>query len=143
MIGPQSAIIADLRRVTPPASRSPTLPPAVYTDPDVFTLERDRLFRRGWVGCGRGDRWPSAGSCAPVDIAGMPVLITRDRSGTLHAFANSCRHRGTELVGAPCRLARIVCPFHAWAYALDGRLVAAPRMESACGFDMAEHGLHA
>ena len=143
MIGPQSAIIADLRRVAPPANRSPTLPPAVYTDPDVVGLERDRLFRRGWVGCGRSDRWPSAGSCVPVDIAGAPVLIARDGTGTLHAFANSCRHRGTELVGEPCRIARITCSFHAWAYTLDGRLVAAPHMESASGFDMADHGLHA
>ena len=143
MSGPGSQIIADLERVKAPASRSPTLPPAVYTDPDVAILERDRLFRRGWVGCGRSDRWPSAGSCAPVDIAGVPVLITRDGAGTLHAFANSCRHRGTELVGEPCRLARIVCPFHAWAYTLEGRLVTAPRMETACAFDMADHNLHA
>ena len=143
MPDPHSAILADLRRVTPPAIRSPTLPPAVYTDADVATLERERLFRHGWVGCGRSDRWPSAGCCVPLDIAGAPVLIARNAKGTLHAFANSCRHRGTALVSEPACVARITCPFHAWTYTLEGHLVAAPRMESASGFSLADHGLHA
>ena len=136
------AIIDDLRRVVPPASRSPTLPPAVYVDPDVALAEREILFRRGWVGCGRSDRWPEPGSCTAIEIGGAPILIARDATGKLRAFANSCRHRGTRLIEGSGRLARITCPFHAWTYGLDGRLMRAPRMESAENFDPADYGLH-
>ena len=136
------AIIDDLRRVVPPASRSPTLPPAVYVDPDVALAEEKILFRRGWVGCGRSDRWPEPGSCAAIETGGAPVLIARDAPGELRAFANSCRHRGTRLIEGSGRLARITCPFHAWTYGLDGRLMRAPHMESAENFDPADYGLH-
>ncbi len=135
-----ASIIDGLKRVAPPASASPTLPPAVYVDPAVALAERELLFRRGWVGCGRSDRWQEPGSCAAIEIAGAPVLVTRDASGMLRAFANTCRHRGTRLVDRACRASRIVCPFHAWTYALDGRLTGAPRM--AADFDRAAHGLH-
>lgn len=130
-----------LAKVRPPIESAATLPPRCYSDPAVLERERDLIFRRGWVGLGRADRWSGPGDYAALDLAGVPVLVLRDRQGRLRAFANSCRHRGSLLLeGQGCR-PLITCPFHAWVYGLDGRLRAAPSIEELAGFDKSEHGL--
>src|SRR5690606_40935192 len=64
-----------------------------------------------------------------VDTVGGPVLLTRDQHGELHAFANYCRHRGAQLAEGAGRRQRLVCPYHAWSFGLDGSLLRAPGME--------------
>jgi phenylpropionate dioxygenase-like ring-hydroxylating dioxygenase large terminal subunit len=81
------------------------------------------------------------GSVAPARAGVVPVLLARDRAGTLRAFVNVCRHRGSVLVEGPARRETIQCPYHAWTYSLDGSLRAAPRAEREPGFDGAELGL--
>jgi Rieske 2Fe-2S family protein len=120
-----------------------TIPAAKYTDPARFAAEMNVVFRRMPVLAG-----PSAMLSRPreylgIDIVGMPVLLTRDKTGALNAFANVCRHRGMKLclsrdaVAAP----RIVCPYHAWTYDLDGRLFGLPRSEIFPGLDKTQLGL--
>ena len=125
------AIAAALARVRPPFASSPTLPPAAYRDAAVLAAEDERLFRRGWVGVGRGDRWARSGDYAALEIGSVPVIVLRDGSGRLRAYANSCRHRGAKLLEGSGRVAAIACPFHAWSYGLDGALRSAPRMDHA------------
>ena len=137
----RASLREDLRRVVAPASRAPTLPPECYRSADVLAAERETLFRRTWIGCGRADRWRAPGDWASLEIGGVPVLVVRDRAGTLRAFANTCRHRGTRLLEGAGNATHIACPFHAWTYGLDGTLRAAPRMGRAEGFDRAENGL--
>ena len=130
-----------LQLVRQPISEAATLPPACYTDPDLFDVERDAVFRSSWIGVGRADRWKDPGDYTAMSIAGMPVAILRDKQGTLRAYANTCRHRGARLLDGEGNCRGIKCPFHGWAYALDGRLVGAPRMEKTDGFDRTEFGL--
>ncbi len=130
-----------LGRVAPPFAASPTLPPAAYRDADVLAAEQAAVFRKGWVGIGRADLWREPGDYQALDIGGVPLVVLRDGTGGLRAFANTCRHRGAKLLEGRGNAARVVCPFHAWTYGLDGTLKGAPRMGHATGFDAAGHGL--
>lgn len=101
-----------------------------YCDDDVFELERQRIFHRGWFYVARADTIGVGGRLV-VDVAGESVLVVRDVDGVLHAHANVCRHRGARLCDAsqPTGTGSIMCPYHAWTYALDGRLVSTPRVD--------------
>ena len=106
-----------------------TLPFAWYSDTDVLRRERERIFARSWQYAGRVDEVASPGSYLAVDAAGIPILVTRDRAGTLRAFANVCRHRGSILAEGAASRETIQCPYHAWTYELDGNLRTAPRAD--------------
>ena len=120
-----------------------TLPARVYTDPAWFRAELESIFAAMWVAAGRTDDLEPAGAFVRRQVADADVLIVRGADARLRAFHNVCRHRGTALCAeTQGRLAgSIQCPYHAWTYALDGRLLAAPMMEEVEGFDRAAHGL--
>ncbi|HLK51344.1 MAG TPA: aromatic ring-hydroxylating dioxygenase subunit alpha [Bryobacteraceae bacterium] len=110
---------------------SKTLPARYYTDPGWFQDEVERFFARRWFCAGRADVIPHAGDYFLRDLAGESLIVVRDSDSTIRAFYNVCRHRGTRLCSAAegTFSARILCPYHGWAYALDGRLVGAPHMD--------------
>lgn len=116
-----------------------TLPWDWYTDPAVAEREREAIFRRSWQYVGHQGRLPAAdGPGAFSSRAGdIPVVVTRDRDGTLRAFLNVCRHRGSVVLEGESARATLQCPYHAWTYGLDGRLVRAPRAEREADFDAA------
>jgi choline monooxygenase len=118
-----------------------TLPWAWYTDPEVGRVERERIFRRAWQYAGRRDELAEPGSFVATHVAGLPVVLTRDRDGELRAFANVCRHRGSVVARGTGVRGTLQCPYHAWTYGLDGRLRAAPRTRDDPSFDAAELGL--
>lgn len=130
-----------LTEVLPDASRSHGIPPACYADDALLGLERQAIFRQGWVGLGRVDRWPESGDFSALDIAGEPVIVVRNRAGELKAFANSCRHRGSKMLSGDGNCSKIKCPFHWWTYDLDGRLKVFSRMENAVDFKPTDYGL--
>ena len=124
----------DFERVLRPPPRAESLPPWCYTDQDFFERELASAFRSAWASLGRADRVPAPGDYAAVDLAGVPLLLLRDKTGEPRAFANSCRHRGTKLLAGSGRCRTVTCPFHGWVYGLDGALIHAPDMERAEGF---------
>jgi phenylpropionate dioxygenase-like ring-hydroxylating dioxygenase large terminal subunit len=133
------------RRVRLPLDRAETLPRWCYADPAWHAREVERIFLRLWNFVGRVDEVPNAGDFKCVDdLPGGPIVLVRGRDGRIRAFANACRHRGAKVATGKgnCRNA-LVCPYHAWTYGLDGRLMGAPDMERTAGFDKASASLHA
>src|SRR6266540_86777 len=116
--------------------QSRTLPRVAYTSERVLAFELERLFAGSWVCVARAEDLPDPGDRLAVQVGDVGVLVVRDRDATLRAFANVCRHRGHELLpaGASASARSVVCPYHAWAYRLDGSLRAAPGMRDAEGF---------
>ena len=111
-----------------PDAAAPGLPGRFYTCPEWFDWECETLLHQGWYAVGRADELAAPGDYLTTTLLGEPVVILRDDSGTIRAFANSCRHRGMPLVSGAGSAKRLVCPYHAWTYGLDGGLLRAARM---------------
>src|SRR5262245_44270395 len=110
-----------------PAGKAFGLPGAAFTSETFHALENERLFPRSWTAAGVASDIPNAGDALPVTVAGLPLVLVRDRDGQVRAFHNMCRHRGMRLVAEPCSGKSVLrCPWHSWTYALDGRLMATP-----------------
>lgn len=124
-----------------PLERAETLPRWCYTSQEFFDEEVSRIFRKTWNFVGREDQIGKPGEFFTVDLFGESIIIVRDRAGKVHAFANTCRHRGTRLLSGSGSCRTITCPYHSWSFALDGKLIGAPGMEGAVGFDKADYGL--
>ena len=116
------------------------LPQALYNDPEAFAFDMAAIYARSWILVGFDVELARAGSWMSVMVGPWPVLITRDRSGDLHAFHNTCRHRGA-MICKPGKghAARLVCPYHRWTYELSGELAHAARMGA--DFRPDDHGL--
>lgn len=116
------------------------LPRDFYTDPARFAEEQARIFRAGWFFAGHSVELPETGDYMTLTVGGAPVVVVRDSDGRVHAHHNVCRHRGSIVcTREKGRAARLVCPYHAWSYAHDGRLVGAPMMGA--DFDRSAFGL--
>lgn len=121
-----------------------TLPGHSYTDPAVFAREQERVFESGWFCAVRSADLGKPGAFRTVQVGRESVLVTRNRHGTPGAFLNVCRHRGARLCTGEAGEVRrsLQCPYHAWTYDLDGRLVAAPNLAAMPTLDRAAYGLH-
>ena len=121
-----------------------TMPRDTYTSPDIFQLEKERIFARSWLCVGRTSTFAKPGDYQLRTVADESLIMVRDRGGELHAFFNVCRHRGTRLCQETSgQLSETIqCPYHAWTYALDGRLLGAPHMNEVPGFDKKDYPLH-
>ncbi len=117
------------------------MPPGSYTSPELLALERERIFRRQWLCVGLAASIPATGDYLCDEIAGQPVVVMRQAGGTVSAFANVCRHRMMTLLTGQGNCRRIVCPYHAWTYATDGRLIGAPHMDRSTAFARGEVSL--
>jgi Rieske 2Fe-2S family protein len=121
-----------------------TLPQRYFVSAEIFANEQERIFSRQWVLVGHQSQIARAGDYFVQEVASESAIIVRDQRGEVHGFYNVCRHRGTRLCEARSgHASAIQCPYHAWTYGLDGKLVGAPHMDKVEGFDKAEHSLHA
>jgi len=120
-----------------------TLPGSYYTSHAMLAIEKERILSRSWLCVGRVDSLTKTGQAIRVEVAGESILIVRDRSGSLRGFFNVCRHRGTRLCTEESTEFRstIRCPYHGWAYGLDGRLLAAPNLREMPASMKERHGL--
>jgi choline monooxygenase len=141
-----------------PVALAQTLTPDAYRSEEFFALERERIFATSWVPVGCSAELREPGDVLTAEVAGRSLFVVRNRGGELRAFYNVCRHRGTRLLAAgECQVKRYIrCPYHSWAYDLDGACVGTPLftgsdipsdqqavfdMEGAREFDRADYGL--
>jgi Rieske 2Fe-2S family protein len=118
-----------------------TLEQPFYVDPEIFAVDLERIYRRHWLFAGPTCRLRSSGDYFTYDVAADALVILRDGAGEIRAFHNVCRHRGSRIcLEEQGRAARLVCPYHAWTYDLDGSLSAARHLPD--GLDTAAFGLY-
>ena len=127
--------------VRKPLADAESLPPWCYTSEEFYRREVETIFMKEWNFLGRADRIPKPGDYFCVTFAGVPVIVIRGDDGDVRAFANTCRHRGTQILSGSGTASTFVCPYHSWVYGLDGSLRRAPGMENTQGFDPSRHGL--
>jgi choline monooxygenase len=149
---------ATYARTRRPVALAETITPEAYTSDAFFTVERERVFGSGWVAVGPSAHLKEPGQLLVTEVAGRSVIVVRGLDGELRAFYNTCRHRGTRLLPPGRGRARrsIRCPYHSWAYSLDGACIGAPLFEGSeipedqhgvfdmydvAAFDKADYGL--
>lgn len=121
-----------------PAARALSLPARCYVDPAFAAWERQAVFGASWQLVAHATQLAQHGDHVVTEVGGVPLLLVRDRDGTLRALHNVCRHRAGPLALCDGRGARqLVCQYHGWRYGLDGRLRGAPEMGRVAGFDTA------
>lgn len=119
-----------------PVDRARHSPSAIYLSPEIYELEREHIFMKDWICCGRVEEVEKPGDYLSLDLMGEPFVIARAQAGELRAFSNACLHRAVAVAPAGRGNKRaFICPFHGWSYDLEGRLVGAPRMDQAEHFD--------
>ena len=121
-----------------PLERARTLPGRWYADPEHHERELAAVFRRQWVSAGCADDVAAPRSYLATTVGGWPVLVVRDDAGTLRAFLNVCRHRGSPLADGCGHARALSCPYHGWVYRLDGSLSRAGGVGQPAGFDPAD-----
>jgi Rieske 2Fe-2S family protein len=121
-----------------------TLPSRFFTSQDIFDQEREGIFARRWIVVGRESEIAEPGAYVVKEVAGESLIVVRDKSNQVRAFFNVCRHRGTRICTEHSgRFSNTIqCPYHAWTYTLDGKLLGAPSMDGIANFDKGEYPLH-
>ena len=118
----------------------PTLPGRYYTDPAIFALDMEAIFQREWLFAGCTCEVEQPGQYLTVSVGASSIIVVRGGDGALRGFFNTCRHRGFRICDAEHGQAKsLVCPYHRWTYALDGKLTSAMYMPD--DFDRAAHAL--
>lgn len=123
----------------------PTLPSPYYFDPAHHSVEMDRIWSQEWLCLAHSSEVSRPGEFRVYRVGPAQVVITRRQDGALSAFHNTCRHRGSILCtenSGQFRNGRIVCPYHGWAYSLDGALTHTPRRIETADFDPADFSLY-
>ncbi len=121
--------------VQQPLSQAYTLPPQAYTSPEIYALEKQKIFRKNWICVGRAEEIPNPGDYFSLELFGEPLLVIRDFNSNIQVLSNVCSHRYATLVEGSGNRKSLLCPYHNWNYSLTGELIAAPGMERTEGFE--------
>jgi choline monooxygenase len=127
--------------VRKPLLEAETMPAFAYTSPEFYQREVERIWRKTWNFIGSADQIRNNGDYFTLNFAGVPIIVLRDHDGKMRAFANTCRHRGSELLEGKGNCKLIVCPYHSWTYELSGDLRGTPEMDKTLNFNKADYAL--
>jgi choline monooxygenase len=127
--------------VRKPLLEADTMPAFTYTSPEFYRREVERIWRKTWNFIGSADQIRNNGDYFTLNFAGVPTIVLRDHDGKIRAFANTCRHRGSELLEGKGNCKLIVCPYHSWTYDLSGNLRGTPEMDKTLNFNKDDYGL--
>lgn len=122
-----------------------TLPGKYYHSQEIYTEEVEKIFYKFWLYACRAEEIPSAGDYKLIQVADESLILVRGKGDEIRALFNVCSHRGTQLAAEPkgsFKSKTIQCPYHAWTYGLDGKLLGAPLMQEGHGFKKDECALH-
>lgn len=120
----------------PSVNESSALPKHFFTDPKIYDLEKDKVFRSDWVAVARVDQLINPGDYLTYDFFGDPIILACNKQGQINAFSNVCLHRACPIAsGTGNTKTLFTCPYHQWAYDLEGRFRGAPDMEQAVNFN--------
>ena len=129
--------VAEKTRITGLATEK-TLPAAWYIDPAVLEVEKNHLFFRTWQYACHASELARPGDYVTLSLFDQDIVLTHGADGQIRAFYNVCLHRGHQLVEGAGNKARMVCPYHAWTWALDGRLIGVRRGKTTTQVDKSE-----
>ena len=124
----------ELSGVQQPLTQASHAPGDIFSSPDIYRMEKERIWMRDWRCVGREDEVSETGDYVTWRIAGEPSIIARNGRGEVNAFANVCAHRGVEVAKGKGNIEEFSCPYHGWLYDLSGKLIGAPYMKEAEGF---------
>ena len=139
--------LVDLDAVKRPIAEANGMPRQAYTDHSLFEFEREQVLGRTWAALIFSSELPVDGYAKPVDFMGIPLLVTRDKTGTIRVFHNICSHRGMPLLKEETEvMGSVRCPYHSWTYTLEGKLRGTPHIggigvHETEDFDCKNHGL--
>jgi glycine betaine catabolism A len=130
------------RTLEAPPQNAKSLPQKYFLSPEIFAEEQKRIFSKEWLLVGHQSQVAKPGDYLVIEVASESLIVLRDSKFEIRSFYNVCRHRGTRLKEDACGHASVIqCPYHAWTYGLDGRLLGAPHMDEVHGFDKADYSL--
>ncbi|MDA0260684.1 MAG: aromatic ring-hydroxylating dioxygenase subunit alpha [Proteobacteria bacterium] len=141
MTTPASPLGTGLDKIKAPINQARHVPGYVYSSPEVYELEKQKIFMQDWLCVARIEELENPGDYMAIRIMGEPVLIVRDDKSELKAFSNACAHRGVEVIWGEGNTTHFSCPYHGWTYDLSGELTGASFMEESKEFDPAQCGL--
>ena len=121
-----------------PVNEAEMLPPACYTAPEFFEFEKDAIFAKEWLCVGRQEWVDKPGDYFTATHMGEPLVVVKGRDGAVRAMSTVCQHRAMLVAEGHGNTRSFLCPYHHWAYSLDGQLISAPAMERACSFDKSD-----
>lgn len=134
-------LLASLAASVADIADAKTLPASLYVSPQVLQVEKEALFMREWLAVGRAERIPASGDWFTVDLMEEPIIVVRDKEGSVRAMSAVCQHRAMQVCEGEGNSSTFKCPYHHWIYGQDGRLLGSPAMERTADFDKAEYGL--
>src|SRR6266513_4760439 len=124
------------------AAGAKTLPQQYFVSDEISRREQEQIFSKQWILVGHQSQIVRNSDYFVAEVNSESLIVIRDKNGRIRGFFNVCRHRGTRLKEDACgHASAIQCPYHAWTYGLDGRLIGAPHMDEVPGFDKAEYSL--
>lgn len=124
-----SELVSELTAIHSGSETEPrSMVPSFYTDARVLKAEENAVFLSSWLCLGRAEEIPDTGDFFTRDVIGEPLIVVRSADG-IRVLSNVCRHRGSRLVEGDGNAPRFSCPYHAWAYGLDGGLIRAPLID--------------
>ncbi|MBL8908673.1 MAG: Rieske 2Fe-2S domain-containing protein [Rhizobiales bacterium] len=111
-----------------PLEEAFTIPPAIYSSPEIHALEARRIFATDWLCPGLAADIPNPGDYITYTINDQPIFVIRGKDGGIRSFSNVCLHRMMTLVEGSGNCGRITCPYHGWTYDTEGRVIGAGHM---------------
>lgn len=117
-----------------PCTEASHIPGYFYTSPEIYELEKERIFFKDWLAVGRVEEIEKPGQYLARRMFDEPFIVARNDQGEIHAFYNRCAHRGVRVAEEDGTTSEFTCPYHGWLYDLNGQLIGVPHMREAVGF---------